>query len=203
MNRIIKTLVLGMLCLFIASAEEELISPFAAPATELEFNQATPENFPFSSFLFPRDSGDQVVSFKEFGKFRFCKNDLNDDGKEEWIVVLKEEYPHGDEKVYYFAVRDSKLVLILRTNDYFTIIPREETYADMESWHKNAMFSNRQRWTYDPKAGLYVRVWVEFYRDDVIQETIFDRPADTGQPATRPDSNSEGSDKSEPEKNSR
>lgn len=181
MNPIATTLILAGVAASISSAGQGLISPFAAPATKLEFSEATPENFPYSTFLFPDPRGERSISFEEFGKFRFCTKDLNGDGHAEWLVALKEEFPHGSETLYYFVVRDSQLSYLLRTRDpYVTIIPRAKTYADIESWWKEGEFSHRQRWTFDQEIGRHVRLWVEFYRNDVLVETKIDRRAESG-----------------------
>lgn len=116
-------LISGIAQLSVTSADEGLISPFAAPPTKLNFHEATPERFPFSTFVFPHDSGKEIVPFEEFGKFRFCTKDLNGDGNDEWLVALKHEFPHGPETIYYFVVRGSQLSFLLRTRDPYCLIP--------------------------------------------------------------------------------
>lgn len=144
-------------------------SPFAAPPTKLEFKEATAENFPFKTFIRQKN---QELSFEGYGKFSYHKTDLNGDGKDEWIVAMKDDYPQGPVSIWIFAEREGSLIRILKTHSYFTIIPRKESYPDIEEWHHSGQYTSRLRWSYDSKNERYDQLWTEHYFDNLIVETI-------------------------------
>lgn len=153
--------------------------PHALPKAEIEFTEATPANFAFDSFLFRekqiRLMGEQGTPQFWGRPFRFSTIDLDADGNPEIILELQDD-KEGGPKTYYLCVnRDGALTHVLRMPRHFSIIPRQNSLPDFEVWNKNAEYSDRQRWTYDTRTGIYRRLWAEFYKNDIILETIIDQ----------------------------
>lgn len=157
---------LGILSCFSQTGKD---LPYAAPPTVLTFQEAKEDGFPYKSFI---RQGNQEREFEPYGKFKFHKTDLNNDGKNEWIVAMQDDYPQGPVSIWFFEERDGMLVQILKAHEYFTIIPRKDSYPDVEDWHHNAEYKSRQRWSYNTETNRYEQMWAEYYLNDVISETI-------------------------------